>query len=60
MMMTSLSYRSGYVTPLLVAASATDALTRVMALRQYSSWVTPASGALLVAGGCYSLLTRIA
>jgi cytochrome c-type biogenesis protein len=52
--------RSGYVTPLLVAASATGALTRVLALRQYSAWVTPASGALLVGGGVYSILTRIA
>jgi cytochrome c-type biogenesis protein len=55
-----LTSHSGYVAPLLVAASATDALTRVMALRQYSAWVTPASGALLVAGGCYSFLSRIA
>jgi cytochrome c-type biogenesis protein len=51
---------SGYVTPLLVAASATGALTRVLALRQYSAWVTPASGVLLVTGGVYSVLSRVA
>ena len=52
--------RSGYVAPLLAAASATGALTRVLALRQYSAWVTPASGVLLVAGGVYSVLSRVA
>ena len=46
--------------PLLAAASATGALTRVMALRRYSAWVTPASGVLLVAGGVYSVLSRVA
>lgn len=54
-----LAYTSGYVAPLLLAASATGALTRVMELRQYSAWVTPASGALLVAGGTFSLLGRL-
>jgi cytochrome c-type biogenesis protein len=48
------------VAPLLAAASATGALTRVLALRQYSAWVTPASGALLVTGGVYSVLSRVA
>ncbi len=55
-----LAYTSGYVAPLLAAASATGVLTRVLALRQYSAWVTPASGALLVAGGVYSVLSRVA
>ena len=52
--------RSGYVTPLLAAATATSVLTRVVALRRYSEWVTPASGVLLVAGGVYSVLSRVA
>jgi len=30
----------------------------MMALRQYSAWLTPASGAMLVAGGVFSLLSR--
>lgn len=31
----------------------------IVALRQYSAWITPASGAMLVAGGTYALLSRI-
>ena len=56
----ALPRRSGYVTPLLAAATATSVLTRVVSLRRYSEWVTPASGALLVAGGVYSVLSRVA
>ena len=48
-----------YVMPLLVAATFAGALTRVMALRQWSSWVTPASGVLLLVGGTYTLLSRV-
>lgn len=35
------------------------AAKRVLELRQYSAWVTPASGVLLVSGGTYALLTRL-
>ncbi len=35
------------------------AMKQLLSLRQYSAWVTPASGALLVAGGTYSLLSRL-
>jgi cytochrome c-type biogenesis protein len=31
----------------------------VLSLRQYSAWVTPASGVLLVTGGTYALLSRL-
>lgn len=48
-----------YVAPLLVAAAFTGALTRIMAVRQYSAYITPASGTLLLAGGTYALLSRI-
>ncbi|GFH18256.1 DsbD domain-containing protein [Haematococcus lacustris] len=72
-----LAYTSGYVAPLLLAATVTplaaDWLTlqlllaawlqgsmkQLLSLRQYSAWVTPASGSLLVAGGTFSLLTRL-
>lgn len=35
------------------------AAKRLLALRAYSAWVTPASGVLLVAGGTYALLSRL-
>ncbi|CAD7703978.1 unnamed protein product [Ostreobium quekettii] len=54
-----LSYTLGYVTPLLVAATATGALTKILSLRKWSSWLTPASGVLLVSGGTYALLSRV-
>ena len=47
-----------YVAPLLVAATFTGALKRVMSLRQWSGWITPASGVCLLAGGTYGLLSR--
>jgi cytochrome c-type biogenesis protein len=31
----------------------------MLTLRQYSAWVTPASGALLLAGGTYTLLSKV-
>ncbi|KAG2494435.1 hypothetical protein HYH03_007487 [Edaphochlamys debaryana] len=54
-----LAYTCGYVAPLLVAASFTGVVKQLLALRQYSAWVTPASGVLLVAGGTYTLLSRL-
>ncbi len=35
------------------------AAKQVLAMRELSSWVTPTSGVLLVAGGTYALLTRL-
>lgn len=54
-----LAYTSGYVGPLLLAASFTSSLKNIMAVRQYSAWFSPASGVLLVAGGSYALLSRL-
>jgi len=54
-----LAYTSGYVSPLLLAAFAAGATKQLMSVRQYSAWITPASGALLLAGGTYSLLSRL-
>lgn len=34
-------------------------LCRVMAVRQWSGFITPASGVLLIAGGSYGLLSRL-
>lgn len=35
------------------------AAKQLLELRQYSAWVTPASGVLLVSGGTYALLSRL-
>jgi len=34
-------------------------MKQLLALRQYAAWLTPASGALLVGGGTYTLLQRV-
>jgi len=54
-----LAYSMGYVAPLLLAASVTGAMKQLLSLRQFSAWFTPTSGCLLVAGGTYSLLSRL-
>ncbi len=54
-----LAYAVGYVTPLVLAGTFTSAIKRILELRQWSSWITPASGALLLGFGIISLLTRI-
>ncbi|KAG0558757.1 hypothetical protein M758_10G048600 [Ceratodon purpureus] len=53
-----LAYTTGYVAPLLVAASFAGALQQLMSMRKYSAWINPTSGALLLGGGLYSFLTR--
>jgi cytochrome c-type biogenesis protein len=55
-----LTYTSGYVAPLLAAATVTGSLQKIMSARAYTAWVTPASGFLLVAGGTYGFLSRVA
>lgn len=55
-----LAYATGYVAPLLAAALFSGALSRLLAARKWSAWVTPASGVLLVAGGTYGFLSRVA
>ncbi|KAK9867225.1 hypothetical protein WJX84_011459 [Apatococcus fuscideae] len=54
-----LTYTTGYVAPLLVAATFTGAVKQLLEVRKFSAWVTPASGALLLAGGTYGLLSRV-
>ncbi len=54
-----LSYTAGYVAPLILAGTFTASIKRLLELRQWSSWITPVSGALLLAFGVFSLLSRI-
>lgn len=53
------AYALGYVSPLLAAALFTGALKGILSVRQWTAWVTPVSGVLLLAGGTYGLLTRV-
>lgn len=55
-----LSYTAGYVAPLILAGTFTAAIKKLLELRRWSTWITPASGALLVGFGVFSLLFRVA
>ncbi|HAA30517.1 MAG TPA: cytochrome C biogenesis protein [Cyanobacteria bacterium UBA8553] len=54
-----LSYAAGYVAPLILAGTFTASIKKLLEVRRWSGWITPASGALLVAFGVFSLLSRI-
>lgn len=54
-----LAYTTGYVAPLLLAASFAGALQSLLSLRKYSTWVNSTSGAFLLGGGLYTFLDRL-
>ncbi|NEQ31076.1 MAG: cytochrome c biogenesis protein CcdA [Leptolyngbya sp. SIO4C5] len=54
-----LAYTVGYVAPLVLAGTFTATIKRLLELRQWSGWITPASGVLLVGFGVFSLLNRV-
>jgi cytochrome c-type biogenesis protein len=54
-----LAYTAGYVAPLVVAGTFTAAIKQMLELRQWSGWITPTSGVLLVGFGIFSLVLRI-
>lgn len=54
-----LTYAMGYVAPLVVAGTFTASIKKILELRRWSGWITPASGALLVGFGVFSLLFRL-
>ncbi|NET59321.1 MAG: cytochrome c biogenesis protein CcdA [Symploca sp. SIO2E6] len=54
-----LSYTVGYVAPLILAGTFTASIKKLLELRRWSTWITPASGVLLVGFGVFSLLSRI-
>ncbi len=54
-----LSYTAGYVAPLIIAGTFTASIKKILELRRWSGWITPASGALLVGFGVFSLLFRL-
>lgn len=54
-----LAYTTGYVAPLMLAATATSSLTQILAFRKYSGLVNQLSGSVLLAGGTYGVLSRV-
>ncbi|XP_016439166.1 cytochrome c-type biogenesis ccda-like chloroplastic protein isoform X1 [Nicotiana tabacum] len=54
-----LTYTTGYVTPLLLAASFAGALQSILSFRKFSAWINPVSGALLLGGGVYTFLDKL-
>lgn len=54
-----LSYTAGYVAPLILAGTFTATLKKLLELRRWSGWITPASGVLLICFGVISLLFRL-
>ncbi|AHB89108.1 c-type cytochrome biogenesis protein CcdA [Thermosynechococcus sp. NK55a] len=54
-----LAYTTGYVVPLIVVGTFSGALQKLLALRQWSSWITRVSGVLLIAFGVIALAIRL-
>jgi cytochrome c-type biogenesis protein len=54
-----LAYTAGYVSPLILAGTFTASIKKLLELRRWSGWVTPASGVLLVGFGVVTLLFRL-
>ncbi|MCS6814275.1 MAG: cytochrome c biogenesis protein CcdA [Cyanobacteria bacterium] len=54
-----LAYTAGYSAPLIIAGTFTATLQTLLAFRRWSAWITPASGAILVGFGVFSLLSRL-
>ncbi|MDJ1183871.1 cytochrome c biogenesis protein CcdA [Roseofilum casamattae] len=54
-----LAYTAGYVSPLVLAGTFTASIKKLLELRQWSGWITPTSGVLLVGFGVISLLFRL-
>jgi len=52
-------YTAGYVVPIIVAGTFTAMAKQMLSLRQWSSWITPASGVVLIIFGVFTLLSRL-
>ncbi|MGK7889741.1 MAG: cytochrome c biogenesis protein CcdA [Leptolyngbyaceae cyanobacterium] len=52
-------YTSGYVVPIVIAGTFTAMTKQMLTLRQWSSWITPASGVVLIVFGVFTLLSRL-
>ncbi|URR36840.1 cytochrome c biogenesis protein CcdA [Thermosynechococcus sp. HN-54] len=54
-----LAYTTGYVAPLILVGVFSGTLQKLLALRQWSSWITTMSGVLLIAFGVIALAIRL-
>ena len=54
-----LVYTAGYVVPLIIAGTFTAMAKDLLSLRQWSGWITPTSGVILIGFGVFSLLSRL-
>lgn len=54
-----LAYTIGYVLPLIFVGLFTGSLKRLLALRQWSGWLNPLSGVILISFGVITLLSRL-
>ncbi|EKQ68279.1 cytochrome c biogenesis protein [Leptolyngbyaceae cyanobacterium JSC-12] len=54
-----LLYTAGYVVPLILAGTFTALIKKMLEVRRWSGWITPASGVLLIGFGLFSLLSRV-
>lgn len=53
-----LAYAIGLVAPLVIAGSFTAVIKQLLSVRRWSSWLTYASGAILIGFGTITILTR--
>ncbi|NET53567.1 MAG: cytochrome c biogenesis protein CcdA, partial [Merismopedia sp. SIO2A8] len=54
-----LAYTAGYVVPLIIAGTFTAMAKQLLTLRQWSGWITPVSGVILIGFGVFTLLSRL-
>lgn len=54
-----LAYTTGYVVPLVLAGTFTASIKKLLEVRRWSGWITPASGVLLIGFGVISLMSRL-
>jgi cytochrome c-type biogenesis protein len=54
-----LCYTAGYVAPLVIAGTFTASLKRILELRQWSGWITPTSGVLMIGVGVFAIVSRL-
>ncbi|TVQ64701.1 MAG: cytochrome c biogenesis protein CcdA, partial [Spirulina sp. DLM2.Bin59] len=54
-----LAYALGYVLPLVLAGTFTGTVKQLLSLRQWSGWINPVSGVVLISFGVFSLLSRL-